>query len=52
MPDALHTLINRLIIMLDLLYDAAKYENDIWILISNIIENIQQTSMAIRDHPL
>ena len=48
MPDALHAQINRLIIMLDLLYDATRYEKDIWILISDIIEDIQQTSMAIR----
>ena len=52
MPDALHAQINRLIIILDILYDCTKFENKIWTLISDIIEDIQQTSMAIPDHPL
>ena len=46
MPDALHTLISRLIIMLDFLYDATKYENDIWILISDIIDELKQVGMV------
>ena len=52
MHRALHALINRLIIILDLLYDATKGHNSVWLIISDIIEELQQVGMAIPDHPL
>ena len=42
MPHALHTLINKLIITLDLLYDLTKDHDSIWLIISDIIDELQQ----------
>ena len=41
MTDGFRVLMQRLIIVLDLLYDATKCENDIWILISDLVEEMQ-----------
>ena len=40
MPHALHTLIHRPIIILDLLYDATKDHDSIWLIISDIIDEL------------
>ena len=42
MPHALHTLIHRLISILDILFDATKDNDPIWLIISDIIEELQQ----------
>ena len=47
MPDALCALICRLILVLDLLYDSTK-DHAIWVLISDVIEDIQQATSQHR----
>ena len=47
MPHALHTLIHRLIIILGHFYDLTKEHHSVWLIISDIIGELQQASMAI-----
>ena len=41
MPHALHVLIHRLIIILDLLYDVTKDHDSIWLIISDIMDELE-----------
>ena len=49
MPHVLHTLINQLIITLDLLYDLTKDHDSIWLIISDIIDELKQVEHHTHD---